>query len=63
MSTPTAAATHGAPIVRASLLSRILKNPFGAISVALILLVALVAVFAPVLAPFNPDQTDVNNLM
>ena len=63
MSNPTAAATHGAPIVRLSLFSRIVKNPFGAVSVSVLVLVTLVAIFAPVLAPFDPELTDVNNLM
>jgi ABC-type dipeptide/oligopeptide/nickel transport system ATPase component/ABC-type dipeptide/oligopeptide/nickel transport system permease subunit len=63
VSNPTAAATHGAPIVRASLASRILKNPFGAVSVAILGLVTVVALVAPWIAPFNPDHTDVTNLM
>jgi ABC-type dipeptide/oligopeptide/nickel transport system ATPase component/ABC-type dipeptide/oligopeptide/nickel transport system permease subunit len=63
MSNPTAAATHGAPIVRASLFSRIVKNPFGALSLTVLAVVALVAIFAPMIAPYNPNHTDVNNLM
>jgi len=63
MSNPTAAATHGAPIVRASLFSRIAKNPFGALSLTVLAVVVLVAVFAPMIAPYNPNHTDVNNLM
>ena len=60
---PAAAVTHGAPIVRRSLASRILRNPLGLVSSAIIALVAIAAIAAPLLAPFDPAATDAMNIM
>jgi ABC-type dipeptide/oligopeptide/nickel transport system ATPase component/ABC-type dipeptide/oligopeptide/nickel transport system permease subunit len=60
---PAAAVTHGAPIVRRSLASRILRNPLGLVSSAIIALVAIAAIAAPLLAPFDPATTDAMNIM
>jgi ABC-type dipeptide/oligopeptide/nickel transport system ATPase component/ABC-type dipeptide/oligopeptide/nickel transport system permease subunit len=59
----TAAATHGAPLIRQSLITRIVKNPIGLATSIFLLIVLLVAVFAPLLTSFNPAATDTNNLM
>ena len=60
---PAAAVTHGASIVRRSLASRILRNPLGLVSSAIIALVAIAAIAAPLLAPFDPAATDAMNIM
>jgi ABC-type dipeptide/oligopeptide/nickel transport system ATPase component/ABC-type dipeptide/oligopeptide/nickel transport system permease subunit len=61
--TPTAAATHGAPLVRQSLIQRIARNPLGLVTSSFLLIVVLVAIFAPLLTGFDPSATDTNNLM
>jgi ABC-type dipeptide/oligopeptide/nickel transport system ATPase component/ABC-type dipeptide/oligopeptide/nickel transport system permease subunit len=61
--TQTAAATHGAPLVRLSLIQRIARNPIGLITSIFLLLIVLVAIFAPLLTSFDPAATDTNNLM
>ncbi|MEN9967831.1 MAG: hypothetical protein RL036_1064 [Actinomycetota bacterium] len=59
----TAAATHGAPLVRQSLIQRIARNPLGLVTSSFLLIVVLVAIFAPLLTGFDPAATDTNNLM
>lgn len=59
----SAAATHAVPLVRASLAKRILRNPLGAISLSILVLVAIVAIVAPWITPQDPNHTDVLNLM
>ncbi len=56
--TTAAAANHSKPIVRQSLFKRLLKNPMGLVTMAIILLVTLVAIFAPLISPFDPNLTD-----
>ncbi|MFM5905218.1 MAG: dipeptide/oligopeptide/nickel ABC transporter permease/ATP-binding protein [Micrococcales bacterium] len=64
MSAPTAAAvTHGAPIVRASLFKRLVRNPLGFVSMLILLVVAIVAVIAPWVAPVDPNLTNTDALM
>ena len=64
MSAPTtAAATHGAPILRASLFKRLVRNPMGLISMLILLAVAVVAVSAGFIAPQDPNATNVDALM
>lgn len=41
----------------------VLRRPAGAISAALILLLILTAIFAPLLAPYNPDTINVTNAL
>ena len=60
---PAPAVTHGAPIVRRSLASRILRNPLGLVSSAIIALVAIAAIAAPLIAPLDPAATDAMNIM
>jgi ABC-type dipeptide/oligopeptide/nickel transport system ATPase component/ABC-type dipeptide/oligopeptide/nickel transport system permease subunit len=62
-STPTAAATHGAPLVRQSLIQRIARNPLGLATSIFLLIVVVIAVIAPLLTSFDPAATDTNNLM
>jgi ABC-type dipeptide/oligopeptide/nickel transport system ATPase component/ABC-type dipeptide/oligopeptide/nickel transport system permease subunit len=62
-STPTAAATHGAPLVRQSLIQRIARNPLGLATSIFLLIVVVVAIVAPLLTSFDPAATDTNNLM
>ena len=59
----TAAATHGAPLVRLSLLQRIVRNPLGLATSVFLLLVLAIAILAPVISGFDPAATDTDNLM
>ena len=59
----TAAATHGAPLVRLSLLQRIIRNPLGLATSIFLLLVLAIAILAPVISGFDPAATDTDNLM
>ena len=59
----TAAATHGAPLVRLSLLQRIIRNPLGLATSVFLLLVLAIAILAPVISGFDPAATDTDNLM
>lgn len=43
------------PQAHASLLRRLVKRPLGAISLGFLVLVALVAIFGPMLAPYDPN--------
>jgi ABC-type dipeptide/oligopeptide/nickel transport system ATPase component/ABC-type dipeptide/oligopeptide/nickel transport system permease subunit len=63
MSTNTAALTHSVAIVRSSLLSRLLRNPLGLISTAIILAVIVLAIGGGALSPIDPNHTDALNLM
>jgi peptide/nickel transport system permease protein len=49
-----------APPVKTSLLKRVLKRPIGAISLAFIVLLALVAAFGPLLAPYDPNTASLH---
>lgn len=40
---------------------QVVRTPFGAISLGIVLLYVLVAVFAPVIAPYDPDATTLGN--
>jgi ABC-type dipeptide/oligopeptide/nickel transport system permease subunit len=62
-STPNAAATHGAPLVRQSLIQRIARNPLGLATSIFLLIVVVVAIVAPLLTSFDPAATDTNSLM
>ena len=44
------------PQAHASLLRRLVKRPLGAISFAFIVFVGLVAIFGPMLAPYDPNK-------
>ena len=61
--TQTAAATHGAPLVRLSLLQRIVRNPIGLTTSVFLLIVLAIAILAPVISAFDPAATDTDNLM
>ena len=54
---PTAAATHGAPLVRLSLLQRIVRNPMGLATSLFLLIVLAIAILAPVISGFDPAAT------
>ena len=54
----TAAIQHAKPIVRQSLIKRLIKNPIGLASIIYLILVALTAIFAPFISPFDPTLTD-----
>jgi ABC-type dipeptide/oligopeptide/nickel transport system ATPase component/ABC-type dipeptide/oligopeptide/nickel transport system permease subunit len=58
-----AVAVHSAPIVRANLAARLMRNPMGLASAIVIVVVLIAAVFASVLAPFDPNHTDAMNIM
>jgi ABC-type dipeptide/oligopeptide/nickel transport system ATPase component/ABC-type dipeptide/oligopeptide/nickel transport system permease subunit len=57
------ASGHSRPIVRRSLLGRLLRNPLAAISGAFILLVVLTALTAPLIAPFDPLQLNLEKVL
>ncbi|MFM1984017.1 MAG: hypothetical protein RL723_452 [Actinomycetota bacterium] len=54
----SAAIQHAKPIVRQSLIKRLIKNPIGLASIIYLILVALTAIFAPFISPFDPTLTD-----
>ncbi|WP_035306622.1 dipeptide/oligopeptide/nickel ABC transporter permease/ATP-binding protein [Actinokineospora inagensis] len=49
-----------APVKRVSLLRRFLRRPMGVIALFLFLIVVFLAVFAPLLAKFDPNHVDFN---
>ncbi|NUU07610.1 dipeptide/oligopeptide/nickel ABC transporter permease/ATP-binding protein [Leifsonia sp. C5G2] len=55
---PRESAAAAATRRRGSTLVRLLRRPAGAVSLAVLLLVVLVAVFAPLLAPHDPNFVD-----
>ena len=64
MPTSTAAIEiHSRPLVRSNLFVRLLKNPLGLISSLIITVIVVAAVTAGFLAPFDPNHTDVMNIM
>jgi len=58
-----AVAVHSAPIVRASLFARLMRNPMGLASAIIIVVVLAAAVLANLIAPFDPNHTDAMNIM
>lgn len=62
MTTPAqldqSAARSDAPAARTSTLRQLFRNPQGAICLTYLVLLLLVAVFAPLLAPYGMNQTD-----
>jgi len=44
-------------------LRRMLRNPLGILSLSLLALIVLAAVFAPLIAPFDPNYADVGNTL
>lgn len=64
MPTSTAAIEiHSRPLVRSNLFVRLLKNPLGLISSLIITVIVVAALTAGFLAPFDPNHTDVMNIM
>ncbi len=63
MSTATAAITHGAAIKRTSVAQRLLRNPMGVTSLAILVLVAVVAIIAPFVSPQDPNATNVDLIL
>ncbi len=59
----TAAIVHAKPIVRQSLAKRLVKNPLGLSASAFLILTVLMAVFAPLISPYDPTLTDPLNIM
>ncbi len=59
----TAAVVHAKPIVRQSLAKRLVKNPLGLSASAFLILTVLMAVFAPLISPYDPTLTDPLNIM
>lgn len=54
---------HGSPLVRASIARRILGNPLGLFAVAILVIVFIAAIAAPVLTPVDPNVTDLANVL
>ncbi|HEY8285140.1 MAG TPA: ABC transporter permease [Chloroflexota bacterium] len=50
------------PRRRGRLLRRFLRHRLAVASLLILLVVVLISVFAPVIAPYNPSATDINNL-
>jgi peptide/nickel transport system permease protein len=46
-----------------SLFLRVLRNPLGATAILILLVLVLAAIFAPILAPYDPHQTDIRNTL
>lgn len=64
MPTSTAAIEiHSRPLVRSNIVVRLLKNPLGFASSLIITLIILAAITANFAAPFDPNHTDVMNIM
>jgi ABC-type dipeptide/oligopeptide/nickel transport system ATPase component/ABC-type dipeptide/oligopeptide/nickel transport system permease subunit len=57
------ASGHSRPIVRRSLLGRLLRNPLAVISGSFILVVVFAAITAPFLAPFDPFELKLEGIM
>lgn len=54
---------HARPIVRRSLLGRLVRNPLALISSIYILIVVAAAILAPFVSQFDPNSTDLNAIM
>ncbi|MFM7014338.1 MAG: dipeptide/oligopeptide/nickel ABC transporter permease/ATP-binding protein [Actinomycetota bacterium] len=54
---------HGSPIVRESVVKRVLRNPLGLFAVVVLTLVSIAAVAAPLLTPVDPNVTDLANVL
>jgi ABC-type dipeptide/oligopeptide/nickel transport system ATPase component/ABC-type dipeptide/oligopeptide/nickel transport system permease subunit len=54
----TAAIVHAKPIVRQSLIKRLVKNPLGLFAMVYLFAMLVMAIFAPVISPFDPLLTD-----
>lgn len=50
-------------VVRSHVIKRILKNPMGAIAIALLAIVVLMAILANVLAPFDPNFANIGKTL
>ena len=50
-------------VVRASLFRRLLRNPLGVVALAVLVVVALAGVLAPVLAPFDPNFSNISKVL
>lgn len=59
----TAAIVHAKPIVRQSLAKRLAKNPLGLAASLFLVLTVLMAIFAPLISPYDPTLTDPLNIM
>ncbi|WP_159502209.1 dipeptide/oligopeptide/nickel ABC transporter permease/ATP-binding protein [Microbacterium sp. 18062] len=60
--TPTVS-VHVVTSSRRGTVRRLLSNPLGVISLAVIAVAVLASVLAPVVAPYNPDATDLSNVL
>ena len=54
----TAAIVHAKPIVRQSLFKRLVKNPLGLFAMVYLFAMLFMAIFAPVISPYDPLLTD-----
>lgn len=61
--TPTAQNVHATPIVRRSLFGRLVRNPLALGSGLYLMALLLVAVFAPMISPYDPSFTDFNAVL
>ena len=63
LSTPLAVPAPGKAPVRMNLFRRILKRPLGVAAAAFLLLVAIVAIIGPQVAPLDPNYVDIRNVL
>ena len=63
LSTPLAVPAPGKAPVRMNLFRRILKRPLGVAAAAFLLLVAIIAIIGPQLAPLDPNYVDIRNVL
>lgn len=63
LSTPLAVPAPGTGPVRMNLFRRILKRPLGVASAAFLLLIAIVAIIGPQVAPLDPNYADIRNVL
>lgn len=59
----TAANAHAKPIVRKSLIKRLVTNPLGLFAMVYLLAMVIIAMLAPMISPFDPLLTDPSAIM
>jgi ABC-type dipeptide/oligopeptide/nickel transport system ATPase component/ABC-type dipeptide/oligopeptide/nickel transport system permease subunit len=63
MTQPVEIPGQSGTVVRAHVFSRILRNPLGLIAVAVLAIMMLVAIFAPLIAPFDQNFANIANTL
>ena len=63
MSVETLGSAVAAPVGRSGVLRRLFRDKVAAVAASLLVLIALAAIFAPVIAPYDPYFTDLTKVM